>query len=105
MQRNAMAGLFLTAVLMAAFAQTSDQKSAKSAGTEQALKELENRWVGALAKGDAAAVNSVLADGYVETDETRAVNDKQGVLGALKSGDLKFDSLTADDMQVHQYGD
>ena len=41
MKRNQVAVLFVMVVTMAAFAQSSHEKSAKGGGAEQALKDLE----------------------------------------------------------------
>lgn len=105
MKRSAMAMVLAMVAMLAAFAQSSHEKTAKGAGTEQALKDLETRWTEALAKGDSATLDSILAAGYVETDETGNLNERQALFNALKSGDLKFDSCTVADMQVHVYGD
>src|SRR5215469_3009031 len=84
------------------------QKNAQAQGTDttaQTLMALEEKWVTALAKSDAATLDSILSDTYVDTDEHGQRTDKQGVLSVLKSGDLKFESVRLSDMQVHHYGD
>jgi ketosteroid isomerase-like protein len=73
--------------------------------TSQALIGLENKWVAALEKSDTAALDSIFADSYVDTDEQSHRSDKQGVLAVLKSGELKIESIKLSDMQVHAYGD
>lgn len=73
--------------------------------TAQTLIDLENRWVDALAKSDMAALDSIFAETYVDTDEQSHRTDKQGVLSVLKSGDLKVESIKLSDMHVHVYGD
>jgi ketosteroid isomerase-like protein len=71
----------------------------------QALIDLENKWVDALVQSDAAALDSIFVDTYVDTDEHSQRSDKQGVLSVLKSGDLHIASIKLSDMQVHVYGD
>jgi len=73
--------------------------------TTEALLNLENRWVGALMKSDAATLDSIFADTYVDTDEHSHRSDKKGVLSVLKSGELKIASIKLSDMQVYDYGD
>jgi len=92
------------AVLTAAQTPKKNQAQGTEA-TTQALTSLERKWVDALAKSDTAALDSVLADTYVDTDEHGQRSDKQGVLSALKSGDLKIESIKLSDMKVHVYGD
>ena len=77
----------------------------RTGATTQALIGLENKWVDALVKSDAAALDSIFDRAYVDTDEQSQRSDKQGVLSALKSGDLHIASIKLSDMQVHVYGD
>lgn len=96
----------LLAVAVVASAQTTKKDGTRgAAAAEQALKNAEDKWVEALAKGDTAALESILADKYVDTDEGSHRSDKNGVLSALKSGDLKIESLKLSDMKVDVYGD
>jgi hypothetical protein len=71
---------------------------------DQALIELENRWVAALVKADLPTLDSILAATYVDTDEEGDRTGKQGVLAAFKSGDLKMSSIQLSDMKVYNYG-
>ena len=77
--------------------------AAASSGERQLLDE-ENRWGDALVRGDTKALDRILADTYVDTDETGYRNSKQGVLGLFKSGDLKLTGIRFSDMKVFQYG-
>jgi hypothetical protein len=87
-------------------AQTAKNAPAQGTGaTTQALTDLENRWVAALMKSDVAALDSIFADSYVDTDEHSHRSDKQGVLSVLKSGELKIASIKLSDMHVYDYGD
>jgi hypothetical protein len=82
-------------------------KSSKRAttATSQALENLENRWVAALKSADESTLNGILADNYVDTDESGNRANKAGVLQALKSGDLKLKSVSVSAMHVYSYGD
>jgi ketosteroid isomerase-like protein len=99
------------AVLLLALAFLTPAQAPKSrpvqrtGATMQALIDLENKWVDALAKSDAAALDSIFVRTYVDTDEHSQRSDKQAVLSALKSGDLHIASIKLSDMQVHLYGD
>jgi uncharacterized protein (TIGR02246 family) len=72
--------------------------------TADILIALENKWVDALQKADTAALDSILSDTYVDTDDQGQRSDKQGIFSVLKSGDLKFESVRVSDMQVCAYG-
>jgi ketosteroid isomerase-like protein len=98
--------LLLVMAVLAPPAQT--QKNAPMEGpdaTTHALIDLENKWVVALVKSDTAALDSIFADTYVDTDEHSHRSTKPGVLAVLKSGELKLASIKLSDMHVHLYGD
>jgi uncharacterized protein (TIGR02246 family) len=76
----------------------------ETTATVQTLIALENKWVDALQKADTATLESILADSYVDTDDQGQRTDKQSIFAVLKSGDLKFESVSVSDMQVHAFG-
>jgi ketosteroid isomerase-like protein len=93
---------------MAIFTTAQTQKNEapqETDATAQALVNLENKWVDALVKADTAALDTIFADSYVDSDEHGHRSDKQGVLAVLKSGQLKMTSIKLSGMQVHVYGD
>jgi len=101
-------GISVLLLAMAVLTPAQTKKSAPAqatAATRQSLIDLENQWVSALMKSDAATLDSIFADGYVDTDEQSHRSDKQGVLSVLKSGELKMASIRHSDMQVFVYGD
>jgi len=60
----------------------------------QPVLDLQHRWVEALLKADIEAPDAILEETYVDTDESGSRLDKLVILGALKSNDLKLDSIT-----------
>jgi hypothetical protein len=76
-----------------------------SGDAAHSILDLQHRWVEALVKADTAALDTILADSYVDTDESGSRFDKRGVLAALKSGDLKLESITLLETHVQRYGD
>jgi ketosteroid isomerase-like protein len=95
------------ALAVAIFTPVQSQKNETAQGTDataQALMDLENKWVDALVKADSAALDTIFADSYVDSDEHGHRSDRQGVLAVLKSGELKMTSIKLSDMQVHVYG-
>jgi hypothetical protein len=68
------------------------------------LKYLERRWVSALVIKDLKTLTEILDDSYMDTDETGARSDKNGILEAVKSGDLQLDSIKLSGMVVHTFG-
>jgi hypothetical protein len=76
-----------------------------SGDAAQPMLDLQHRWVVALVEADTRALDTILVDSYVDTDESGSRFDKAGVLAALKSGDLKLASTTLLETHVHRYGD
>lgn len=72
---------------------------------EQILAKLEQDWVDASLKKDTAFVDRLLADDYVgiAPDGTTWTKSKQ--IESLRSGDLKFESVTIDGIKVRVLGD
>jgi uncharacterized protein DUF4440 len=60
----------------------------------QPILDLQRRWVEALINADTAALDTILVDSYVDTDESGSRTGKAGILAALKSGNLKLASIT-----------
>jgi ketosteroid isomerase-like protein len=103
---KSMIALLLLVMAFLTPAQTPKGRPVQRTGaTAQALIDLENKWVDALVKSDAATLDSIFAGTYVDTDEHSQRSDKQAVLSVLKSGDLHIASIKLSDMQVHVYGD
>ena len=70
----------------------------------QAILDVQHRWVEALVRGDTVALDAILVNSYVDTDESGSRFDKPAILAALKSGDLKLDSITLLETEVYRYG-
>ena len=77
---------------------------ATQADDAKALIALEQAWVEALQKNDVKTLSTILASTYVDTDETGHRGDKTAVLGALKSGALKFSVIESSEMKPMIYG-
>jgi hypothetical protein len=83
----------------------ADRAKKMSGDAAQPMLDLQHRWVVALVEADTRALDTILVDSYVDTDEGGSRFDKAGVLAALKSGDLKLASITLLETHVHRYGD
>ena len=101
--------IHVMAILLALFATpiittAQSEKAEGTNATSQALIDLENKWVEALAKPDVAKLQSILATTYIDTDEQGHRSDRQELFSLLKSGDLKVESIKLSDMHVQIYG-
>jgi ketosteroid isomerase-like protein len=85
--------------------QPAGEKVAAGGNAEQALLQIEQELLDALLKGDTSAGERHLADTFVFTGPDGAVQDKARLIADMKSGDLKIESSTNEDMKVQVHGD
>jgi Domain of unknown function (DUF4440) len=87
-----------------AFGQAKDESNKQSGKVEQNLMHIEQELLDSIIKGDASVTDRYLSDNYIFTGPDAAVVDKARMIADLKSGDLKIESSTPDDMKVQVYG-
>ncbi len=71
---------------------------------EQEVRQREARRFEAVVRGDVAALDEILSDDLTYTHATGVHESKAEFLAKLKSGQLKYESLTPEDMLVRVYG-
>jgi ketosteroid isomerase-like protein len=76
-----------------------DQKSS----VEQAIRQLDNERIQAQINADAAALDRIYAADFIGVGPSGTVRDKAHVISDFTSGDLKFQSITTDEVQVRIY--
>lgn len=95
------AGMALIATCIAlGFAQNG---IADSGDMQAKLIALEQKWAVALEKADTAALDTILAATYRDTDEDGNQGNKKDVLDAFAAHDFKLESLKLKDMKVDMY--
>src|SRR5437588_4752718 len=77
-----------------------DQRSS----VEQAIRQLDNERIQAQVHADAAALERIYADDFIGVGPSGTVRTKPQVISDFTSGDLKFQSITTDDVRVRVYG-
>ncbi len=91
-----------------AFGQTkmsNDKNASKKGGDEQAVRQVLNELSSGLRSNDSAALDRVYADGYTFVGDTGVLTTKAQRLAAFKSGEIKYESISFDDVNIHIYGD
>ena len=78
-----------------------DQRS----GVEQVIRQLDNERIQAQIHADATALDRIYAADFIGVGPSGTVRTKPQVLLDFTSGDLKFQSITTDEVQVRVYGD
>ncbi len=81
-----------------------NQDRKQSSTIEQELIKLDNEWNDAEVSADIPKLDRILADPFISTSVSGAVETKAAVLEEFKSGDTKLESIAADDYRVRVYG-
>jgi ketosteroid isomerase-like protein len=76
-----------------------DQRS----GVEQVIRQLDNERIQAQIHADATALDRIYAADFIGVGSSGRVRTKPQVISDFTSGDLKFQSITTDEVQVRVY--
>jgi ketosteroid isomerase-like protein len=92
--------------LAAAIAAGQEQAAATHPGStvERVIRELDNERIQAQIHADAAALKRIYADDFIGVGPSGTVRNKPQVIADFTSGNLKFQSITTDDVRVRVYG-
>jgi ketosteroid isomerase-like protein len=94
-------------ILLAAAISSGQEQSARrdqERVVEQAIRKLDNERIQAQIHADAATLDRIYADDFVGVGPSGTVRTKSQVISDFTSGDLRFQSITTDDVQVRVYG-
>ena len=70
---------------------------------EQVIRKLDNERIQAQIHADVAALERIYADDFIGVGPSGTVRTKPQVISDFTSGDLKFQSITTDEVQVRVY--
>lgn len=79
--------------------------TASTENVEQTIRQLVNERDQAIQRGDMAAIDRLYADDYITTNASGLVRTKAQVIEEFKSGGLKIESITSDEINVRANGD
>ena len=71
---------------------------------EQVIRKLDNERIQAQIHADAAALERIYADDFIGVGPSGTVRTKPQVISDFTSGDLRFQSITTDEVRVRVYG-
>jgi len=94
--------IFLAAAIVPG--QEKGESRDQSGAVEQAIRKLDNERIQAQIHADAAALERIYADDFIGVGPSGTVRTKPQVIADFTSGDLRFQSITTDDVQVRVYG-
>jgi len=90
--------------LSAAAQPTEKEANHRESKTQEEIRQLEARRLRAMMDADTAALDRILGDDLTYTHSNGAVDTKASFLAVLKSGKLKYESVSTDG-QVRVQGD
>jgi uncharacterized protein (TIGR02246 family) len=70
---------------------------------EQAIRQLDNERIQAQIGADAVALDRIYADDFIGVGPSGTVRSKAEVISDFTSGNLKFQSITTDEVRVRVY--
>jgi ketosteroid isomerase-like protein len=100
--------LLIVAMLVATssfvFSQPTRSGANQKGNDEQAVRQLLDEISAALGHADTAALDRIYADDYTLVNESGVVTTKAPRLAAIKSGELKYESVAFDEVNIRLYG-
>src|ERR1041384_990302 len=102
MRTLAIAALVLSATSIALGQKHSASRDHRSS-VEQAIRQLDNERIQAQIHADAAALKRIYADDFIGVGPSGTARTKPQVISDFTSGDLKFQSITTEEVQVRVY--
>ena len=101
--------LFIAAVVLTVapmgVAQKQSATGSHQTSVEEVIKKLDNERIQAQIHADASSLDRIYAPDFIGVGPSGRVRTKPPVISDFTSGDLKFQSITTDDVQVRVYGD
>jgi ketosteroid isomerase-like protein len=96
----------LMALLAVAIAsgQKQDQTRDSKGMVEQVIRKLDNERIQAQIHADEVALERIYADDFIGVGPSGTVRTKPQVISDFTSGDLRFQSITTEDVRVRVYG-
>lgn len=95
--------LLLTAAPVA-LAQEQSARRDQRRSVEQVIRQLDHERIQAQIGADAVALDRIYANDFIGIGPSGTVRTKPQVISDFTSGDLKFQSITTDDVRVRVYG-
>jgi ketosteroid isomerase-like protein len=95
--------LLLTAAPIA-LAQEQSARRNQRRSVEQVIRQLDHERIQAQIGADAVALDRIYANDFIGIGPSGTVRTKPQVISDFTSGDLKFQSITTDDVRVRVYG-
>ena len=104
MRRTIVTAVLVLTTASIAFGQAPRTKGDRRKSIEQVIRQLDHERIQAQIESDAAALEGIYAADFIGVGPSGAVRTKPQVISDFTSGELKFQSITTDEVQVRIYG-
>jgi ketosteroid isomerase-like protein len=102
--RHILVMAILIAASISGLSQPTRSGADQKGNDEKAVRHLVDELYAALGHNDAAALEQIYADDYTLVNERGVMTTKAPRLASIKSGELKYESASYDDLKVRLYG-
>lgn len=98
--------LFILVVTAASIAPGQAQNASRASrkNVDQIIRHVDQERIQAQIGADAAALDRIYADDFIGIGPSGVVRTKSQVIADFTSGNLRFQSITTDDVRVRVYG-
>ena len=104
MRRTFVMTILLLTAAPIALAQEQSARRDQRRSVEQVIRQLDHERIQAQIGADAVALDRIYANDFIGIGPSGTVRTKPQVISDFTSGDLKFQSITTDDVRVRVYG-
>lgn len=94
----------IAVVILAAMSIALGQRQSARRNVEQTIRRLDKERIQAQVHADAEALDRIYADDFIGVGPSGTVRTKPQVIADFTSHDLKFQSITTEEVQVRVYG-
>ena len=105
MRKTLVISVLIFTIVSIALAEKQSARRNQNRSVEQVIRQLDYERIQAQVGANAVALNRIYADDFIGIGPSGTVRTKPQVISDFTSGDLKFQSITTDDVQVRVYGD
>jgi len=104
MRRTIFIAVLVLTTASIALGQRPSANGDRRGSIEQVIRQLDRERIQAQIDADAAALERIYAADFIGIGPSGAVRTKPQVMSDFASGELKFQSITTDEVQVRIYG-
>ena len=104
MRRTIVTAVLILTAASIVLGQRPSSHSDRRRSIEQVIRQLDQERIQAQINADAAALERIYAADFIGVGPSGIVRTKPQVLSDFTSGELKFQSITTDEVQVRIYG-